>query len=170
MARSIAKGKVVAAGRADRRPVGGGPPRREAGPAAGARAAPVPMPTPTPAPEPTPYPPMVGPVPQDARLWTVKAINKRSVPATFVLAEEAPNGIGQLCGSVTPNVVPANTTEKVTFQLPPKSVQGCEIFINPGPGPGGSGFPTSNKPTPGYIEVTDGEDPNGGGQGAWVSP
>ncbi len=133
--------------------------------------APVPSPTqtPIPTPTPTPYPPMVGPVPQGARSWTVKVINKRSVPATFALAQEAADGIGPLCGSVTPNVVPASTTENVTFELPPKGVE-CWVYINPGPGPGGPGFETSNKPMPGHFEVTDGEDPNGGGQGAWVSP
>jgi hypothetical protein len=116
---------------------------------------------------------MTGPVPQGARPWTVKVVNKRSVPATFVLADgRAADGSVQLCGSVTPNVVPANTTENVTFQLPPKS-QECWIFINPRPGEDFSGpaWETSDKPMPGHFELTDGEGgPNGDGQNGWVGP
>src|SRR5262249_18910560 len=128
---------------------------------------PSPTPTPTPTPAPTPLPPMVGPVPQGARAWTTKVINKRAVPATFALADST----GQLCGSVTPNVVPPNTTPNLTFHLPPKGVE-CWIYINPVPGEfvSGPGWETSNKPMAGYFELTDGEGgPNGGGQNAWVS-
>ena len=39
--------------------------------------------------------------------------------------------MGQLCGNVTPNVVPADTTMEVTFLLPPKSVKSCWIWVNP---------------------------------------
>jgi hypothetical protein len=44
--------------------------------------------------------------------------------------------------------------------------------INPGPGEfvSTAGLETSNKPMPGYFELTDGEGgPAGGGQNAWVS-
>ena len=59
----------------------------------------------SPAPVPTPFPPAAGPVPADARSWTVTVVNKSSKPGTLFLAEDGENGIGRLCGSVTPNVV-----------------------------------------------------------------
>jgi hypothetical protein len=128
--------------------------------------APTPMPTPTPIPTPypTPYPPAAGPTPAGARTWTVTVVNKSSGPGTLFLAEEGDNGIGQLCGSVTPNVVPAGVTEKVTFLLPPKTVKSCWIWVNPVPGLGGSMFQTSDAPMAGKLVVMDGEK---GPQGAW---
>ncbi len=54
------------------------------------------------------YPPAAGPVPDGARSWTVKVVNKSSAPATLFLAEwpSDDGNLGPLCGSVTPNVVP----------------------------------------------------------------
>jgi hypothetical protein len=101
---------------------------------------------PSPTPRPTPFPPEAGPVPPGARSWLVTVRNESSGPATLFLAEDGEDGIGQLCGSVTPNVVPAGVTEKVTFLLPPKSVTSCWIWVNPVPGEGGSFFQTSDAP------------------------
>jgi hypothetical protein len=123
-----------------------------------------PRPIPTPTPIPTPYPPAAGPVPPGERTWTVMVVNKSSVPATLFLAEDGENGIGQLCGSVTPNVVPAGVTKKVTFLLPPKKVTRCWIWVNPVPGQGGSLFETSDAPMAGEIFIQE------GGQGGWLSP
>ena len=125
---------------------------------------PTPSPTPVPTPIPTPYPPAAGPVPAGARSWTVTVTNKSSGPGTLFLAEDGENGIGTLCGSVTPNVVPAGVTRKVTFLLPPKRVTDCWIWVNPVPGMGGSFFQTSNAPMPGKFVINDGEH---GPQGAW---
>jgi hypothetical protein len=108
---------------------------------------------PSPTPRPTPFPPEAGPVPAGARSWKVTVVNRSSVPATLFLAEDGENGIGQLCGSVTPNVVPPDTTVEVTFQLPPKSVTGCWIWVNPVPGEGGSMFETSDAPMAGEFFI-----------------
>jgi hypothetical protein len=80
------------------------------------------------------------------------------------VAEDGENGVGELCASVTPNVVPAGVTENVTFQLPPKKVSGCWIWLNPVPGQGGSLFETSDAPMAGEIFIQE------GGQGGWLSP
>jgi hypothetical protein len=119
---------------------------------------------PSPTPIPTPYPPAAGPVPAGARSWTVRVVNKSSSPATLFLAEDGENGIGRLCGSVTPNVVPAGVTEKVTFLLPPKKVKSCWIWANPVPGQGGALFQTSDAPLAGEIFI------QAEGQGGWLSP
>ena len=73
-------------------------------------------PTPTPAPL---LPPAVGPIPPNARSWTITVENQSSEPATMFVAETAPTGL-RLVGSATPNVVPAGTTMKVTFLFPAK--------------------------------------------------
>ena len=125
---------------------------------------PIPAPTPTATPIPTPFPPAAGPVPAGARSWIVTVTNKSSGPGTLFLAEDGANGIGQLCGSVTPNLVPAGVTTKVTFLLPPKRVTDCWIWVNPVPGQGGSFFQTSDAPMPGEFVIMDGEH---GPQGAW---
>ncbi len=98
-------------------------------------------------------------------------VNKSSEPATLFLAEDngsAPsgNGPGQLCGSVTPNFVPAGVTKKVTFMLPPERVTDCWLWVNPAPGTGGSLFQTSDAPMPGKILVGPGE--GGRPQGGWL--
>jgi hypothetical protein len=128
--------------------------------------APVPSstPSPTPTPVPTAFPPEAGPVPAGARSWKVTVVNKSSEPATLFLAEQGENGIGQLCGSVTPTAVPAGVTEEVTFLLPPESVTSCWIWVNPVPGQGGSLFQTSDAPLAGKIVIQE------GGQGGWLSP
>jgi hypothetical protein len=119
---------------------------------------------PTPTPKPSPYPPATGPVPPNARPWTVTVVNDSDAPATLFLAEDGANGLGLLCGSVTPNVVPADTTMDVTFQLPPESVTDCWIWVNPVPGEGGSLFQTSDAPMPGQVFVT------ADGQSGWAGP
>ena len=119
---------------------------------------------PSPTPRPTPYPPQAGPVPQGARSWIVTVRNESSDPTTLFLADDGVDGMGQLCGSVTPNVVPAGVTEEVTFMLPPKNVRGCWIYLNPVPGEGGSLFETSDAPVAGEIWIT------ADGQGGWLSP
>jgi hypothetical protein len=83
---------------------------------------------------------------------------------TLFLAEDGEKGIGQLCGSVTPNVVPPGATVRVTFLLPPKRVTSCWIWVNPIPGEGGSLFQTSDAPMAGEIFILE------GGQGGWLSP
>jgi hypothetical protein len=118
----------------------------------------------SPTPIPTPLPPEVGPVPAGARSWKVTVNNESSEPVTLFLAEDGENGVGQLCGSVTPNVVPGGVTEQVTFMLPRKNVKGCWIWLNPVPGQGGSLFETSDAPIAGQIFIQE------GGQGGWLSP
>jgi hypothetical protein len=117
--------------------------------------APIPNPTPTPIPTPgpTPFPPAAGPVPQGARPWEVTVENRSPKAATLFLAQEPLNDMGQLCGSVTPDVVPAHTTEKVLFQLPPKGVTECWLMIWPGPGADGQFGPTDDWPIPGHLIV-----------------
>ena len=74
---------------------------------------------PSPTPVPTPLPPAAGPVPPNARSWTVTVDNKSSEPATLFVAEDGEGGL-RLVGSATPNVVPAGATVKVTFLFPAK--------------------------------------------------
>jgi hypothetical protein len=138
-------------------------PRGVSPPALAALPSPTPRPIPTPTPRPTPFPPADGPVPPGARTWTVTVDNKSSEPATLFLAEDGENGIGRLCGSATPNVVPARATVRVTFLLPPKSVKSCWIWMNPVPGEGGSFFQTSDAPMKGGFLITaDGQTMWGG--------
>jgi Kelch motif len=91
---------------------------------------------PDPTPSPTPVPPAVGPIPPDARTWTVTVMNRSSQPATLFVAEENEQGLlGRLVGSATPNVVAAGATVNVTFRVPAKGT-GWAIFVNPGPDTG----------------------------------
>jgi Kelch motif len=132
-------------------------------PPAGLPAAPDPTPTPIPTPSPTPLPPQAGPVPPGASSWTVTVINKSSRPATLFVAEETEAGLlGRLVGSVTPNVVPPDTTMEVTFLLPAKGVTRWLIFVNPGPNDGAL-LAETDVPLAGEIYVTV------GGQPAWRS-
>ena len=126
-------------------------------------AIPSPTPRPIPTPTPTPLPPQAGPVPPGARTWTVKVVNESSKPATLFMAEEGESGVARLCGNVTPNVVQAGVTVKVTFLLPPKRVTSCWIWVNPGPGGGGSFFQTSDAPMDGEFFIQE------GGQAGWIS-
>ena len=133
----------------------------------------LPTPAPTPTPSPTPF-----------RRRSRRRTRPRPVPSRrargpgghgqqreFRARDVVPGG-GQrgrpgrkLCGSVTPNVVPAGVTAKVTFLLPPKQVTDCWIWINPVPGQGGSMFGTSDAPLAGEFHVIPGEH---GPQGAWL--
>ena len=75
---------------------------------------------PRPRPGPTPLPPAAGPVPPNARSWTVTVDNESSEPATLFVGDLGDGGIDTLVGSATPNVVPAGATVKVTFLFPAK--------------------------------------------------
>ena len=113
---------------------------------------------PNPDPEANPLPPEAGPVPSGARPWTVTVVNQSSQPATLFVAEKDTNGITRLCGSVTPNVVPAGTTVEVSSSFPAKGVEGCWLIVNPVPGDEGGFFETSDAPTPGKVWLrADGE-------------
>lgn len=139
-------------------PVGASPPALPAFPN------PLPPAFPSPTPIPSAFPPQAGPVPANARAWTVTVGNESSGPATLFLAEDGENGIGELCASVTPHVVAAGATQSVTFLLPPKDVKGCWIWVNPVPGQGGSLLQTSDAPLAGQIFI------DAGGQAGWSSP
>ena len=97
-------------------------------------------------------------------------MNDSSDPGTLFVAEEGKTGMGPQCGTVTPAVVPAGVTTKVTFLLPPKSVKTCWIWANPVPGQGGSLFQTSDAPMRGKIVFMDGRRrPLGGCLGGTVA-
>ena len=94
-------------------------------------------PSPSPAPEPTPQVEDDPDVP-GGRLWTTSVVNNSPDPAKLFVAEDDESGrMGRLVGRVTPSVVPAGTTMKVTFALPPEGSRGWAIFVNPGPKQGG---------------------------------
>jgi hypothetical protein len=116
---------------------------------------------PSPTPRATPLPPAVGPVPPNARSWTVTVDNKSSEPATLFVAEEDEHGISRLVGSATPNVVPAGAAVKVTFLFPP---DGGWIYVNPRPGEGGALVNADQIGIPGKILIT------ADGQVGWLSP
>jgi hypothetical protein len=122
--------------------------------------APTPTPTPTavPTPTPTPFPATAGPVPKGARPWEITVDNNSSKRVTLFLAREPLTDMSELCGSITPDVVPAHTTEKVTFQLPPKSDGDCWLMVLSGPGADGSHGPTNEWPIPGKLVIQDGGD------------
>jgi len=119
---------------------------------------------PSPTRSPTPIPPAAGPVPPNARQWTVTVDNKGSNPTTLFVAEDDGSGLGQLVGSATPNIVPPRSTVKVTFALPAKGVEGWAIFVNPGNDSGGSLVGPGDFGIPGKIVVTT------DGQVGWLSP
>jgi hypothetical protein len=98
------------------------------------------------------------------REWTVTVRNESSDPTTLFVTEETETGMGRQCGTVTPSVVPPDTTMNVTFLLPPKTVTSCWIWVNPVPGEGGSLFQTSDAPLKGEIFTM------AGGQSGWLSP
>ena len=90
------------------------------------------------------------------RAWTVTVNNESSDPTTLFVTEEDETGMGRQCGTVTPSVVPPETTMTVTFLLPPKSVTNCWIWVNPAPGEGGSFFQTSDAPLNGGFHIDEG--------------
>jgi len=87
-------------------------------------------------PQPTRFPPEAGPVPPNARSWTVTVENRSSGPAAVFVAGLGDNGMSELVGSATPNVVPAGATVQVTFLFPAEGADGAWIYVNPRPGDG----------------------------------
>lgn len=110
----------------------------------------------SPTPIPTPLPPAAGPVPPNARSWTVTVDNRSSEPAALFVADDTL----RLVGSATPNVVPAGATMEVTFLFP---VDGGGIYVNPRPGDGALVF-ASDIGIPGKIVI------GAGGGAGWLSP
>lgn len=114
---------------------------------------------PSPTPVPTTFPPADGPVPPNARSWTVTVDNLSSEPATLFVAE------GEfelrLVGAATPNVVPAGASVEVTFLFP---ADGGWIYVNPRPGEAGRLVSAADIGIPGKIVVTT------DGQVGWLSP
>jgi hypothetical protein len=119
---------------------------------------PPPIVIPSPTPVPTPLPPAAGPVPPNARSWTVTVDNRSSEPATLFVAGD---GL-ELVGSATPNVVPAGTTVQVTFLFP--AHDDGWIHVNPRPGDGGGLVNADQIGIPGKILIRE------DGQGGWLSP
>ena len=117
-----------------------------------------PSPTPRPTPRATPLPPAAGPVPPNARSWTVTVDNKSSEPAMLFVAGD---GL-ELVGSATPNVAPAGSTVQVTFLFP--AIEDGWIYVNPRPGEGGSLVDADQIGIPGKIVIT------ADGQEVWASP
>jgi hypothetical protein len=113
---------------------------------------------PSPTPVPTPLPPAAGPIPPNARSWTVTVENKSSEPATLFVAGD---GL-RLVGSATPNVVPAGATVKVTFLFP--ADDDGWIHVNPRPGDGGGLVNADQIGIPGKILV------RAEGDAGWLSP
>ncbi len=113
---------------------------------------------------PTPFPPADGPVPPNARSWTVTVDNNGSQPATRSVAEVDDSGGFRLVGSSTPNVVPAGATVKVTFLFPAKGGPDGWIYVNLQPGEGGGLVHAADIGIPGKILIT------AEGDGGWVSP
>ncbi len=113
---------------------------------------------PSPTPVPTPLPAAAGPVPPNARSWTVTVDNRSSEPATLFVAGD---GL-ELVGSATPNVVPAGTTVQVTFLFP--ADDDGWIHVNPRPGDGGGLVNADQIGIPGKILIRE------DGEGGWLSP
>jgi hypothetical protein len=111
-------------------------------------------------PVPTPLPPAAGPVPPNARSWTVTVDNQSSKPAALFVADEAWDGL-RLVGSATPNVVPAGATVDVTFLFP---ADGGWIYVNPRPGEGGGLVNADQIGIPGKILI------RAEGDAGWLSP
>ena len=126
---------------------------------------PEPEPTvfPTPTPVPTPYPPAADPIRTDGRPWTVTVVNDSAEPVTLFVAEEDGGGMSRLVGSVTPNVVPADTTVEVTFLLPAAGTDGWWIFVNARPGSGAL-LGSNDVPLEGQIVIRE------DGQHGWLGP
>jgi hypothetical protein len=122
---------------------------------------PLPPVFPSPTPVPAPLPPADGPVPPNARSWTVTVDNESSEPATLFVAEDGEGGL-RLVGTATPNVVAAGTSMKVTFLFPP---DGGWITVNPRRGEGLGGLVNADQiGIPGKILIRE------DGEGGWLSP
>jgi hypothetical protein len=121
---------------------------------------PPPIEFPSPTPRPTPLPPAAGPVPPNARSWTVTVDNESSELAALFVADEGSDGL-RLVGSATPNVVRAGATVEVTFLFP---ADGGWVYVNPRPGEGGSLVNADDIGILGKIVVT------ADGQVGWLSP
>ena len=117
---------------------------------------------PSPTPVPTPLPPAVGPIPPNARSWTVTVENRSSAPAALFVGNLGDSGIETLVGSATPNVVPAGATLQVTFLFP--AIDDGWIYVNPRPGDGGALVNAAQIGIPGRILIT------AAGNGGWLSP
>ena len=122
---------------------------------------PPPFVLPSPTPVPTPLPPADGPVPPNARSWTVTVDNESSEPATLFVAEDHEGGL-RLVGTATPNVVPAGSTMKVTFLFPANG-DGW-ITVNPRRGEGGGLVNADQIGIPGKIWI------RAEGDAGWLSP
>jgi hypothetical protein len=98
--------------------------------------------------------------------------NRESKPAALFLAEPPFNDVSDLCGSVTPDVVPAGVTEKVTFQMPPKGQTECWLMVQPVPGADGAFGPTDGWPIPGPRRLVIGAPGENGPDSAtlWEGP
>jgi hypothetical protein len=118
---------------------------------------PPPIVIPSPTPSPSPLPPADGPVPPNARSWTVTVDNQSSKPATLFVADD-----GRLVGSATPNVVPPGTAMEVTFGFP--ADDDGWINVNPRPGDEGGLVNADQIGIPGKIVIT------ADGQVVWASP
>jgi hypothetical protein len=127
---------------------------------------PAPPAFPNPTPVPTPLPPTDGPVPPNARSWTVTVDNQSSEPATlFVVAgDPGDDGMPRLVGSATPNVVPAGDSVEVTFLFPDDGDDDAWIDVNTRPGEGGGLVYAAQIGIPGKIVIT------AEGDTLWVSP
>ena len=115
---------------------------------------------PSPTPVPTRLPPAAGPVPPNARSWTVTVDNRSSEPAALFVADQAWDGL-RLVGSATPNVVPAGATLEVTFLFP---VDGGWIYVNPRPGDAAALVSAADIGIPGKILI------RAEGGAGWLSP
>ena len=104
-------------------------------------ASPPPFVLPSPTPVPAPLPPADGPVPPNARSWTVTVDNESLKAATLFVAEDWEGGGYGSSGRPTPNVVPAGTSRKVTFLFPAEgSPDEGLITVNPRRGEGLGGL------------------------------
>jgi hypothetical protein len=120
--------------------------------------------TPSPTPRPTPLPPATGPVPPNARGWTVTVENRSTQDAALFVGDSGDAGLSKLVGSATPNVVPAGSTVEVTFLFP--AIEDGWIYIDPRPGEGGGLVSSEDIGIPGKIVIGL----VAGDRAGWVSP
>ena len=70
-------------------------------------------------------------LPAGWRQLIVSVENESAQPATLVVAEDGPVGMGRPVGTADPGIVPAGVTTDVVFGIPPGA--SWAIFVNPGP-------------------------------------